>query len=93
MDHDVVPIGASCVGLVLSALGHEPRIALQMTQMTSGHTVGPVGRLKKRTGAVREKGEVARNMIVMAMCSGLQFIAVHGIIARFLKVQGQTDFN
>lgn len=68
MDHDVVPIGASCVGLVLSALGHEPRIAL----MTSGNTVG---RLKKRTGAVREKGEVARNMIVMAMCSGLH--AVH----------------
>lgn len=63
--------------------GHEPRIAL----MTSG----TVGRLKKRTGAVREKGEVARNMIVMAMCSGLH--AVHGMIARFLQVQGSSRSN
>ena len=73
--------------------GHEPRIAL----MTSG----TVGRLKKRTGAVREKGEVARNMIVMAMCSGLH--AVHRSSwydrkvppgSRFLKVKlTSINFN
>lgn len=54
-------------------------------------TSGTVGRLKKRTGAVREKGEVARNMIVMAMCSGLH--AVHRSSWYDRKVQGSSRSN